>query len=47
MSYQQLLEKLPLIRPKRLILTHMSDDMLGRGDAILHEVAEDGKIVKI
>ncbi|MBV9971488.1 MAG: MBL fold metallo-hydrolase [Xanthobacteraceae bacterium] len=47
MSYRQLLEKLPLIRPKRLILTHMSDDMLGRADAILHEVAEDGKTVEI
>jgi ribonuclease BN (tRNA processing enzyme) len=47
MSYQQLVEKLPLIRPKRLILTHMSDDMLNRGDTIGHEVAEDGKIVKI
>jgi hypothetical protein len=25
----------------------MSDDMLNRGDTIGHEVAEDGKIVKI
>ena len=47
LSYRQLVEKLPLIRPKRLILTHMSDDMLGRGDAIAHETAEDGMIVKI
>jgi ribonuclease BN (tRNA processing enzyme) len=47
LSYRQLVEKLPLIRPKRLILTHMSEDMLGRGDAITHEIAADGMIVKI
>jgi ribonuclease BN (tRNA processing enzyme) len=33
------------IRPKRLILTHMSNDMLGRIDAISYETAEDGKVV--
>lgn len=33
------------IRPKRLILTHMSNDILGRGDAIRYEMAEDGKVV--
>jgi len=47
LAYRQLVEKLPLIRPKRLIITHMSDDMLGRGDAIAHETAQDGMIVKI
>jgi ribonuclease BN (tRNA processing enzyme) len=47
LAYRQLVEKLPLIRPKRLIITHMSDDMLGRGDAIAHETARDGLIVKI
>jgi ribonuclease BN (tRNA processing enzyme) len=47
LAYRQLLEKLPLIRPKRLIITHMSDDMLGRGDVIAHETAQDGLIVKI
>jgi ribonuclease BN (tRNA processing enzyme) len=47
LAYRQLLEKLPLIRPKRLIITHMSDDMLGRSDAIAHETAKDGLIVKI
>jgi ribonuclease BN (tRNA processing enzyme) len=34
------------IRPKRLILTHMSDDMLMRGDTIGYETAEDGKVVE-
>jgi ribonuclease BN (tRNA processing enzyme) len=47
LAYRQLVEKLPLIRPKRLIITHMSDDMLGRGDAIAHETAQDGMIVKV
>jgi len=47
LAYRQLSEKLPLIRPKRLIITHMSDDMLGRGDAIAHETAQDGLIVEI
>jgi len=47
LAYRQLAEKLALIRPKRLIITHMSDDMLRRGDAIVHETAEDGLIVEI
>jgi ribonuclease BN (tRNA processing enzyme) len=47
LSYRQLVEKLPLIRPKRLILTHMSEDMLGRADAISCETAHDGMIVEI
>lgn len=41
-----LTEHLTLIAPKRLVLTHMSDDMLSRLPDILHEVAEDGKIVE-
>jgi len=47
LAYRQLVEKLPLIRPKRLIITHMSEDMLGRGDAIAHETAHDGMIVEV
>jgi ribonuclease BN (tRNA processing enzyme) len=47
LTYRQLVEKLPLIRPKRLIITHMSEDMLGRGAAITHETATDGMIVEI
>lgn len=38
-------EKLPQIAPKRLILTHMTDDMLGRLSEVPFETAEDGKIV--
>lgn len=38
-------QHLPRIRPKRLVLTHMSDDMLGRLDSLAYETAEDGKVV--
>jgi ribonuclease BN (tRNA processing enzyme) len=34
------------IRPKRLILTHMSDDMLGRLDTLGHTAAHDGMIIE-
>jgi ribonuclease BN (tRNA processing enzyme) len=47
LAYRQLVEKLALIRPKRLIITHMSDDMLIRGDAVAYETAHDGMIVEI
>ena len=35
------------IRPKRLVLTHMSDDMLGRLLYIPFTTAEDGKVIEI
>jgi len=35
------------IKPKRLILTHMSDDMLGRLDTLSHTAAHDGMIVEL
>jgi len=35
------------INPKRLILTHMSDDMLSRLDGIAHTAAHDGMIVEV
>jgi ribonuclease BN (tRNA processing enzyme) len=38
---------LPEIKPKRLILTHMSDDMLERLDTLAHTPAHDGMIVEI
>jgi ribonuclease BN (tRNA processing enzyme) len=46
LAYRQLAEKLPLIRPKRLIITHMSEAMLSRSD-IANERAHDGLIVTI
>jgi ribonuclease BN (tRNA processing enzyme) len=43
-----ILEKhLGQIRPKRLILTHMSHDMLARRAEVPYETAEDGMIVKL
>ena len=35
------------IRPKRLILSHMSDDMLARRAELPYETAEDGMIVEV
>jgi ribonuclease BN (tRNA processing enzyme) len=35
------------IRPKRLILTHMSDDMLGRLDTLHHTAAHDGMTIDL
>jgi ribonuclease BN (tRNA processing enzyme) len=35
------------IKPKRLVLTHMSDDMLGRLDTLGHSAAHDGMIVEL
>jgi ribonuclease BN (tRNA processing enzyme) len=36
---------LPDIKPKRLVLTHMSDDMLGRLETLSHTAAHDGMVV--
>ncbi len=47
LSLSTLREKLPLIGAKRVILTHMSEDMLGRLKDVGIETAEDGKIVEI
>ena len=35
------------LRPRRLILTHMSDDMLHHPDRALYECAEDGMVIAI
>jgi ribonuclease BN (tRNA processing enzyme) len=47
LSLTTLEARLPEIRPKRLVLTHMSDDMLGRLDALQHIAAHDGMIVEL
>jgi ribonuclease BN (tRNA processing enzyme) len=47
LSLKTLEAHLPEIRPKRLILTHMSDDMLGRLDTLAYETASDGLVVEI
>jgi ribonuclease BN (tRNA processing enzyme) len=46
LSLKTLEAHLPEIKPKRLILTHMSDDMLGRLDTLDHTAASDGMIVE-
>ena len=39
-------QHLPRIRPKRLVLTHISNDMLGRLGSLEFETAEDGKVIE-
>jgi ribonuclease BN (tRNA processing enzyme) len=47
LSLSTLEAHLPEIAPKRLILTHMSDDMLDRLDSLHHTAANDGIIVEL
>ena len=47
LSLKALETRLGEIKPKRLILTHMSDDMLERLDTLPYEAASDGLVVKI
>jgi ribonuclease BN (tRNA processing enzyme) len=47
MALSSLERHLGQIRPKRLILTHMSDDMLARRAEVPFETAQDGMIVEI
>ncbi len=41
------MEHLDELQVKRLILTHMSDNMLANVDRISCEYADDGKIIEI
>ena len=47
LSLKTLEAHLPEIRPKRLILTHMSDDMLGRLETLDYTAASDGMVVEL
>ena len=47
MALNLLERRLPQIRPKRLVLTHMSNDMLARRAELAFETAEDGMIVEL
>jgi ribonuclease BN (tRNA processing enzyme) len=47
MALTSLERRLGQIRPKRLVLTHMSNDMLARRAEIPFETAEDGMIVEL
>jgi ribonuclease BN (tRNA processing enzyme) len=47
LSLKTLEAHLPEIKPKRLVLTHMSDDMLGRLDTLDYTAASDGMVVEL
>lgn len=47
LSLVTLEQHLPRIQPKRLILTHMSDDMLARAGSLSYETASDGMTVEL
>jgi ribonuclease BN (tRNA processing enzyme) len=47
LSLKTLEAHLPKIEAKRLILTHMSDDMLGRLDRLAYTAASDGMVVEL
>jgi ribonuclease BN (tRNA processing enzyme) len=47
LSLETLEAHLAEIKPKRLVLTHMSDDMLGRLDTLAYAAASDGMVVEI
>jgi ribonuclease BN (tRNA processing enzyme) len=40
-------QHLPEIAPKKLVLTHMSDDMLGRLDKLPYTAASDGLVIEV
>ena len=47
LSLKTLEEHLPMLAPKKLVLTHMSDDMLARLGSLSHVAASDGMIVEL
>ena len=47
LSLATLERRLPDVRPKRLVLTHMSEDMYGRRHEVTHTSAEDGMVVQL
>jgi ribonuclease BN (tRNA processing enzyme) len=46
LSLKTLEEHLPRIAPKKLVLTHMSDDMLARAGDLSHTAASDGMTIE-
>ena len=47
LDYETLISHLNDLNPVKLVVTHMSEDMLKRTQELEHEFAEDGKIIKI
>jgi ribonuclease BN (tRNA processing enzyme) len=47
LDFQTLMAHLPEIQPKKIVVTHMSEDMLARLDTLDCEYAEDGKVIDL
>jgi hypothetical protein len=47
LDYVTLARNLPRIAPKRVLLTHMNDDMLAHADRVPEEKASDGLAIAI
>jgi ribonuclease BN (tRNA processing enzyme) len=47
LDFHTLMAHLDELQPKRLIVTHMSEDMLARLEEISCECAEDGKLIEV
>jgi len=47
LDYQTLLNHMAEINCRRILLTHMNEDMLGRVDGLGVEYAEDGKVIEL
>jgi ribonuclease BN (tRNA processing enzyme) len=47
LDYRTLMAHRARLRCRRLVLTHMSDDMLGRAPELEAETAEDGKVLEV
>ncbi len=47
LDYQTLSEKLPLIAAKRVVLTHMSSEMLSNSNKVPLEIAKDGLVINL
>ena len=46
-NYQVLSANLPRLQCKRLVLTHLGEEMLARREQIPVEMAEDGLVIEI
>jgi ribonuclease BN (tRNA processing enzyme) len=47
LDYVTLAQHLPEIGAKRVVLTHLSQDMLGRLDDVKYQVADDGLVIEV
>jgi len=47
LDYRTLAEHLPLFQCDRIVLTHMSEEMLARLDEVKLETAEDGQVIRV